>query len=169
MTRSREAWRRAAASATLCVAIAIAVGVPAAALADPSETDPKSIARDPDFIAGKWAIDAREWSEAVKRLDRAARRDPDNADLHNYLGFAYRNLGRLEPAFEHYRRALALNPQHRGAHEYAGEAYLLAGNLTKAEEHLEALRRICLVPCEELTDLDREITAYRKRAEGRRP
>ena len=76
--------------------------------------------------------------------------------------------GRLEPAFEHYRRALALNPQHRGAHEYAGEAYLLAGNLAKAEEHLEALRRICLVPCEELIDLEREITAYRTQAGGQR-
>jgi len=150
------------------LAAVIVVGMAGAVLADPSETDPKSIARDPDFLAGKWAIDAREWSEAVKRLDRAARRDPDNADLHNYLGFAYRNLGRLEPALEHYQRALALNPRHRGAHEYAGEAYLLAGNLTKAEEHLEALRRICLVPCEELTDLDREITAYRTRAGGQR-
>ena len=166
MTRSRPRWRRTAASVTL--AAAIAVGVPGTMRADPSESDPKSIARDPDYIAGKWAIDAREWSEAVKRLDRAARRDPDNADLHNYLGFAYRNLGRLEPAFEHYRRALALNPQHRGAHEYAGEAYLLAGNLAKAEEHLEALRRICLVPCEELADLEREITAYRTRAGGQR-
>jgi len=150
------------------LAAVIVVGMAGAVLADPSETDPKSIARDPDFLAGKWAIDAREWSEAARRLSRAVQRDPDNADLHNYLGFAYRNLGRLEPAFEHYRRALALNPQHRGAHEYAGEAYLLAGNPAKAEEHLEALRRICLVPCEELADLEREITAYRTRAGGQR-
>ncbi|OLC59476.1 MAG: hypothetical protein AUH76_14395 [Candidatus Rokubacteria bacterium 13_1_40CM_4_67_11] len=106
------------------LAAVIVVGMAGAVLADPSETDPKGIARDPDFLAGKWAIDAREWSEAARRLSRAVQRDPDNADLHNYLGFAYRNLGRLEPAFEHYRRALALNPQHRGAHEYAGEAYL---------------------------------------------
>jgi len=163
MKRSHEAWRRAAASATLLLVITVGVS---AVLADPSETDPKGIARDTDYIAGKWAIDAKEWSEAVKRLERAARRDPDNADLHNYLGFAYRNLGQLAPAFEHYQRALALNPRHRGAHEYAGEAYLLAGNLAKAEEHLEALRRICLVPCEELTDLERAITAYRTRAGG---
>ena len=148
--------------------VGVVAGMPGGVLADPSETDPKGIARDPDYLAGKWAIDAREWSEAARRLSRAVQRDPDNADLQNYLGFAYRNLGRLEPAFEHYRRALALNPQHRGAHEYAGEAYLLAGNLAKAEEHLEALRRICLVPCEELADLEREITAYRTRAGGQR-
>src|SRR5262249_39756589 len=128
-------WRRVAASTML--AAAIVVGMPEAVLADPSETDPKGIARDPDYIAGKWAIDAREWSEAARRLSRAVQRDPDNADLHNYLGFAYRNLGRLEPALEHYRRALVLNPRHRGALEYAGEAYLMAGNLAKAEEYLE--------------------------------
>src|SRR5262249_24704603 len=104
MTLGRSCWRRVAAGGTL--ATAIAVGVSAAAVAGPPETDPKSIARDPDYIGGKWAIDAREWSEAVNRLERASRRDPDNADLHNYLGFAYRNLGRLEPALEHYQRAL---------------------------------------------------------------
>src|SRR5262245_50360713 len=166
MTLGRSCWRRVAASVTL--ATTLAVGVSAAAFADPTATNPKCIARDPAYIGAKSAIDAREWSEAVNRLERASRRDPDNADLHNYLGFAYRNLGRLEPALEHYQRALALNPRHRGALEYAGEAYLMAGNLAKAEEHLEALRRICLVPCEELTDLEREITAYRTRAGGQR-
>ena len=37
----------------------------------------------------------------------------------------------------------------------------MVGNLAKAEEHLAALRRICLLPCEELTDLERAIRAYR--------
>ena len=161
MTLGRSWGRRVAASVTL--ATTIAVGVSAAAFADPSETDPKSIARDPDYIGGKWAIDAREWSEAVNRLERASRRDPDNADLHNYLGFAYRNLGRLEPALEHYQRALALNPRHRGAHEYAGEAYLMINDLAKAEEHLAALQRICLIPCEEYEDLKKAVAEYRTR------
>src|SRR5207253_326871 len=39
-----------------------------------------------------------------------------------------------------------------------------------AEEHLAALRKICLLPCEELGDLEREIAAYRKRTgAGRTP
>ena len=52
------------------LAAVIVVGMAGAVLADPSETDPKGIARDPDFLAGKWALDAREWSEAARRLSR---------------------------------------------------------------------------------------------------
>jgi len=112
-------------------------------------------------------VERKEWPEAIERLGRAALRDPDNADLQNSLGYAYRKLGQLEPAFRHYKRALDLNPRHRGAHEYIGEAYLMAGDLAGAERHLEALRTICLLPCEELADLEREVAAYRaKRGAG---
>jgi hypothetical protein len=49
------------------------------------------------------------------------------------------------------------------AHEYVGEAYLLVDNLPKAEEHVAALRAICLIPCEELEDLQAKVSAYRNR------
>jgi len=150
--------------------IVVAVTVPLGAFADPTETRPGAVEADPDYAAGKQALDRKDWSEAVRRFTQAVLRDPDNADLQNYLGFSYRNLGKLDTAFEHYRRALELNPRHRGAHEYAGEAYLMVGNLARAEEHLKALRQICLLPCEELSDLEREIAAYRKRTgTGRTP
>jgi hypothetical protein len=46
----------------------------------------------------------------------------------------------------------------------------MVGDLARAEDHLAALRRICLLPCEELRDLEREIAAYRKRTGvGRTP
>ena len=88
-------------------------------------------------------------------------RHPDEADLHSDLGFAYRNLRDLDRAFVHYRRALALDPRHRGAHEYIGEAYLMAGDLASAEKHVAALRAICLLPCEELKDLEEAVGGYR--------
>lgn len=150
------------------LAAATAGGSPSRAFAEPSETKPGAAAADPDYAAGKLAFERKDWPEAVARFRQAALRDPENADLHNYLGFAYRHVGQLDAAFEHYRRALEINPRHRGAHEYVGEAYLLVGNLGKAEEHLAALRRICLLPCEELTDLERAITAYRARAQPAR-
>jgi len=118
---------------------------------------------DPDYAAGKAAIAAKDWNTAIKALSSAALRDTRNADIQNYLGYAYRNIGQLDLAFRHYTRALQLNPRHRGAHEYAGEAYLLAGNLAKAEEHLAALRRICVIPCEEYADLEKAVAAYRAR------
>ena len=89
-------------------------------------------------------------------------RYPDNADLHNYLGFAYRNLKQMDLAFTHYKRALAIDPRHRGAHEYIGEAYLQVGDLAGAEKHLAALRAICLLPCEELADLEKAVTQHRR-------
>ena len=75
-------------------------------------------------MAGKAAIDRKDWDVAAKRLAKSLVRHPENPDLHNYLGFAYRNLKQFDRAFEHYKRAIAIDPRHRGAHEYIGEAYL---------------------------------------------
>jgi tetratricopeptide (TPR) repeat protein len=118
-------------------------------------------ALDSDFAAGKRALVAGEWTAAIGALKLAALRDPNNADIQNYIGYAYRRLLQLEPAFAHYRQALAFNPRHRGAHEHMGQAYLATGNLTQAEAHLAALERICLIQCEEYGDLQRAIAAYR--------
>src|SRR5207237_5053891 len=119
---------------------------------------------DPDYAAGKQAIDAKEWPTAITRLSSAALRDTRNADIQNYLGYAYRNTGRMDLAFRHYQRALQLNPRHRGAHEYLGEAYLMVNDLAKAEEHLAALEKICLIPCDEYEDLKKGIAEHRRRA-----
>ena len=133
------------------------------ARAEPFESDPSAVARDEDYAAGKAAMEKKNWGEALKRYRIALKRNPDNADLHNYLGFSYRNAGQMDLAFKHYLRAIALDPRHRGAHEYIGEAYLMVKNLPKAEEHLAHLEKICLLPCEELDDLRGKITAYKKR------
>ena len=137
---------------------------PATATADPGPDDPAAARLDPDYAAGRHAIDTRDWGIALTRLSAAALRDTSNADIQNYLGYAYRQRGQLELAFKHYKWALQLNPRHRGAHEYVGEAYLMVNDLTKAEEHLAALETICLVPCEEYEDLRKAITEYRQRA-----
>ena len=137
---------------------------PGAAVADPTEDDPSAAKLDPDYAAGKQAIEAKNWAAAIKPLSSAALRDTRNADIQNYLGYAYRRMGQLDSAFKHYARALQLNPRHRGAHEYVGEAYLMVNNPAKAEEHLAALQKICLIPCEEYEDLKKEIAGYRRRA-----
>jgi tetratricopeptide (TPR) repeat protein len=110
---------------------------------------------DPDFSAGKKALAAEDWNAAIGALKLAALRDPENADIQNYIGYAYRRLRQFEPAFAHYWRAVALNPRHRSAHQHLGEAYLSKGDTPKAEEHLAALERICLIPCDEHAELKR--------------
>ena len=136
---------------------------PGTGAADPADDDATAVKLDPDYAAGKQAIDAKDWSAAIKSLTSAALRDTRNADIQNYLGYAYRNAGQLDLAFRHYQRALQLNPRHRGAHEYVGEAYLMVRNLAKAEEHLAALQKICLIPCEEYADLKKKIAEYRSK------
>ena len=129
--------------------------------AEPYEDNPGASASDPDYAAAKVAMDKKNWTEAVKRFHQAALRDPDSADLHNYLGFSYRNLKQMDLALKYYQRSIELNPRHRGAHEYIGEAYLMLNDLPNAEKHLAALRKICLLPCEELDDLEKAVKAYR--------
>ena len=144
------------------LAAAIAAFAPIAA-ADPYEADPDLATRDEDYAAGRRAVEKGQWDEAVRLFERSAVRNPDHADLQNILGFSYRNLKRYDLAFKHYERAIALDPRHRGAHEYIGETYLLTGNLAGAQKHLAALREICLLPCDELKDLERAIARYQTR------
>lgn len=117
-----------------------------------------------DFVAGRTAIEAGDWPTAVASMQRAVAALPDNADAHNWLGFAHRKLGQFEASFAAYGEALRLDPQHRGAHEYIGEAYLMTGQLAKAEVHLATLAKLCTpLPCEEQQQLARAIADYKKR------
>jgi Flp pilus assembly protein TadD len=166
MTGRRGKSARRAGGA-LGVALAVAIGVAATgAIADPSDVDDK-VALDADYAAGKVAIEAHNWADAARRMQRAEVRFPDNADVQNYLGYAYRNLGQFDSAFRHYKQALALDPRHRGAHEYIGETYLIVGDLASAERHLAALREICLLPCEEFDDLQKAVIAFRSKERPR--
>jgi tetratricopeptide (TPR) repeat protein len=117
---------------------------------------------EPDFRAGKGALGAQDWNGAIAAFELAALRDPLNADIQNYIGYAYRRLRQLEPAVGHYYQALALNPRHRGAREHLGEAYLVLGEPAKAEQLLTELEKLCLIPCEEYEDLKQAIAAYKR-------
>jgi tetratricopeptide (TPR) repeat protein len=119
---------------------------------------------DPEFAAGKKALLAEDWDGAIAILQSAALRDPRNADIQNYIGYAYRRLRQLGPAIGHYQQALLINPRHRSAHEHLGEANLVLGEPAAAEQHLAHLEDICLIGCEEHDDLQRAIAAYKKLA-----
>jgi Flp pilus assembly protein TadD len=145
------------------VLAACALGLSASAQADPEETDPDLAKRDADYAVGVQAVKDKQWTQAIEALRKAERRNPESADLQNFLGFSYRNLKQFDAAFEHYERAIKLDPRHRGAHEYIGEAYLMVGDLANAEKHRAQLQAICLLGCEELVDLDKAIAAYKAR------
>ena len=118
---------------------------------------------DANFVEGRKAIEGQDWNKAVELLSKAVQTDPNNADAHNFLGYAYRKKGTYAASFEHYEQALKLNPKHKHAHEYIGEAYLLTDNLPKAELHLAELQKICTpIPCEEYKELKRAVDVYKK-------
>jgi tetratricopeptide (TPR) repeat protein len=118
---------------------------------------------DPDYVKAEKAIEAKDWASSIALLKQVVARDDKNADAYNYLGYAERQRGNLETAFQHYDRALALDPKHLGAREYLGEAYLMANNLPKAEEQLAALDKLCFFPCEEYTELKEKIAGYKRK------
>ena len=117
---------------------------------------------DPEFAAGKKALLAEDWDGAIAVLKSAALRDPRNADIQNYIGYAYRRLRQMGPAIGHYQQALMLNPRHRSAHEHLGEVHLAIGDPVTAEQHLAHLEDICLLGCEEYDDLKRAIAGYKR-------
>jgi len=153
--------------ARLRAALALWLVTGAAGAAPSADGDDQAINADADYIAGRAALKAGQFDAALGKFQRALRRFPDAADLHNELGFTHRKLRQMDKAFEHYKRALAIDPRHRGAHEYIGEAYLMVGDVPSAEKHLAALRAICLLPCEELEDLRQAIADHQAKGKLR--
>ncbi len=118
---------------------------------------------EPNFIEGQKALEAKDYNKALAALKKALDVDRNNPDVHNYLGYSYRNLGDYDSAFKHYNQALVLSPGHKAAHEYIGEAYLMKNDLAKAEEHLNRLRALCMTGCSEMSLLKEKIDDYKKK------
>jgi len=155
------------ARSTIAIALILGAGALAATPAvwamGSSDPAPKAAApADPDYAAGRAAIEKKDWPNAIASLQKAVARDPKNADAFNYLGYAQRNAGDLDNALVSYSKALQIDPNHKGAHEYMGEAYLLQKNLPKAEELLARLDRICTFGCAEYRELKAKVAAYKK-------
>src|SRR5258706_3738583 len=65
---------------------------------------------DPEFAAGKRALAAGDWASAISILTPAGLRDDRNADIQNYLGYAYRQFRQFDPALKHYQKAVRSIP-----------------------------------------------------------
>jgi Tfp pilus assembly protein PilF len=143
--------------------IALILAAPLAAMALDTESTPQTNVRNADFTIGKQAVEEKNWQAAVDAFNRAIKGDPRNADIHNYLGYSYRNMDKMELSFKHYNEALRLEPNHRGANEYIGWAYLKTNQLASAEQHLARLEKICGKSCEEYRHLGKGIADYKAR------
>jgi cytochrome c-type biogenesis protein CcmH/NrfG len=148
----------------LALGLLAALGTSPAAFADGGNSSGSEAAapKDADYQAGMAAVAKRNWREVVVRMTAYAGRNPQDANGWNELGHAHRQLGELDVALVEYGKALKIDPRHRGAHEYLGETYLQMGDVARAEQELKALDSICLLPCEQYTDLKGAIAQYRR-------
>ncbi len=97
---------------------------------------------------------------AIKKLKKAIKDEPDNADIYNYLGFAHRKIGDYDNSKIYYEEALSIQPDHKLALEYQGELFLKLDDVQSAQSNLVKLKILCPEGCDELTDLDTAISKY---------
>jgi len=137
------------------------LGTQPAAFADLPE--PKGKTENANIVAGRKAIEAKDFKAAVGHLTKAVQEEPKNADAQSMLGYSYRKLGTFDKSMEHYQTALKIDSNHRSAHEYLGELYLDMNQLDNAEKQLASLKKACpfFGKCEEFDDLKKAIDSYK--------
>jgi tetratricopeptide (TPR) repeat protein len=130
--------------------------------AQAADTTPSTPPPPNELQQARLLIGQKDWRGAADLLAGYTRNHPTSADGFNLLGYSLRHLKRYDEALAAYDKALTLDPKHRGAHEYIGEAYIEMGQLPKAKEHLDALDKLCFLPCEEYRDLKKAYEAASK-------
>ena len=142
--------------------LTLAVSSMSALYAADTETSPAKNVASADYVAGKKAVEEKQWTIAADYFRRATLQDPKNADAWNMLGYSSRWAGKYPDAFDAYGRALALERFHRGANSYLGVAYVRTNDLVKARAQLAKLESICgNKDCDEYKALDKAITEYK--------
>ena len=91
------------------------------------------------------------YKEAFSKLEKANKKDKDNPDILNYMGFTSRKSGNFDEAEKFYLKGLSLNPKHNGINEYLGELYVQTNRIDKAKERLEILKNC---NCKEYGELE---------------
>ena len=99
---------------------------------------------------GKIEKDNKTYEKALEYLIKSNKKNPNQPDTLNYLGFALRKLGNFEEAEKYYLEGLNIKPDHHGINEYLGELYIQTNRIELAKERLEVLKNC---KCEEYDEL----------------
>ncbi len=100
---------------------------------------------DAPFVLNKLSrslLAAQRTQEAVPHALRALEVYPDYSTSHTTLGDAYRMLGELEKARQHYEESIQINPFDPVPHHYLAELYRQAGDPEAAEREARIARRL---------------------------
>ena len=105
-------------------------------------------------------INQGKYEEAKRNLLVIIKKDEEDSDAYNLLGYIERQLQNYILAIKFYKRALAINNDFIGAHHYIAMAYLELDDIEKAKYHLNQLDLICLFGCEDYFEVKNKIKLY---------
>ena len=105
-------------------------------------------------------LDQGKYEEAQRNLLIIIKKDQQDAEAYNLLGYTERQLQNYIIAINYYKMALNINKDYIGAHHYIAMAYLELDDLDKAKYHLDQLDLICLFGCEDFFEVKNKIIFY---------
>jgi tetratricopeptide (TPR) repeat protein len=102
-----------------------------------------------NYYLGVVFVIQRKWDEAIARLEKATRIEPNNPDPYFHLGQAYQSVERHREAIEALRKSIALNPdlshndyQVATAHYRLGQSLVKSGQKEEGERELQAAAKL---------------------------
>ncbi len=97
----------------------------------------------PELLLSKGieAMGRGEYGKALESFKRAAEREPENPEVHFYLGLAYSRLEQYASAIMAFERVLELDPENRKVRYELGVAYFLMEDFPKALGTFKRARR----------------------------
>jgi tetratricopeptide (TPR) repeat protein len=105
-----------------------------------------------DYRAARLVILAGNYTGGIAAMHALGH--DENADVANYIGYAYRKLGDYEKSKTWYEKALAADPNHVRTWSYYGMWQMEQGNRLKALDDLQKVKLICgNTTCEEYREL----------------
>jgi len=102
---------------------------------------------------GKIEKAKKRFDKALEYLIIANDKNPDQPDILNYLGFAFRKTGDFMMAEVYYSQGLEIDPNHIGINEYLGELYIETNRIDLAKQRLEILKDCSCEEYDELKEL----------------
>lgn len=103
----------------------------------PGELTPDQKASQINTQLGSAYLRQNRIEQALDRLTKAVRQDPDNAEAHSVLAVLHHHLGQRTEADRHYRRSVALAPDDSALLNNYGQFLCEQGKVKEGERYLE--------------------------------
>ncbi len=82
---------------------------------------------------------SRYYLKAIETYEKWTEVSPDDAEIHNLIGYLYSMIDQLDPAIEAFKKAIEIDPDNVIAHTNLGTAYLAIERNSEAKEIFERL------------------------------